>query len=408
MEEGENIESQQYKDLIRILENAPPAVEDEILVGQRNIEDAISYLEADQAGVVSGFKPSGPCHFGHYRTINTISNLQDSGAPVYVPVADQEARTESMMETDIVSKAADNLLDWGAVGLDLDDAHVYRQTEEERLVNPRNISQENAQFEDILDVYGLKTLLNEDRGMPFVFAGITQTADICMPQYDDFGQDHSIMVAGSDQDAHMKMATRMANFLIEEDVTSSTPSALYIPHVHSFDRGKASSSEPEGTIYLGSTHENLSLDERIDRSIDKLEENSQKYELGFADGARDHLQILGLEVEDPLNNEEYNSFGEWAANVRDDNEEQRRIVDLAEEFGDSVKEDLRKEIPRFLVDHQERREKVMAYAVDRSEGKNPEKPEFWPDNDRARVPEEERNKTEWHDIVSAMEGEITP
>ncbi|PJE62518.1 hypothetical protein COU88_04580, partial [Candidatus Roizmanbacteria bacterium CG10_big_fil_rev_8_21_14_0_10_39_6] len=66
--------------------------------------------------------------------------------------------------------AADNLLDWGANGVNLDAAHVYLQSEEHRVNQLAHIVARSLKFEFAADIYGMNKLVSD---FPFLFAGIT-------------------------------------------------------------------------------------------------------------------------------------------------------------------------------------------------------------------------------------------
>jgi hypothetical protein len=88
---------------------------------QRNGEVLVSTLEEGKSvGIASGFKPSGAYHFGHKLTSEAVGFLQRNGVQVFVPVADVESEMDSKLTREEYQFwAADNLLDWGANGVDM-------------------------------------------------------------------------------------------------------------------------------------------------------------------------------------------------------------------------------------------------------------------------------------------------
>ena len=123
----------------------------------RNSEELIKHLnDPTRYGIVSGRKPSGPCHFGHKLVIETINFFQKNGAQIFVPIADNEASLDPKIKSESQYKyfAADNLLDWGASGLNLDAAHVYFQSEETRVMNIAYAAARRLDLATIVDVYG--------------------------------------------------------------------------------------------------------------------------------------------------------------------------------------------------------------------------------------------------------------
>ena len=372
---GDEFEAEDYEQLAAALEPTPGVVGRGELTGE-NVYNALAGFQSGDVGAVSGFKPSGPGHFGHYQTADTLSDLQEAGVEVYVPVADSEARYADIDDETIDYMMADNLLDWAAAGLDLDQAHVYLQSEEDRLEDAKRRLQENITIEDAIEAYGMDEL---DGNFRFLFGGMNQVADLVLPQHPDFDHEYSTMVAGHDQEGHMQMTQNLTAPAVEDGDTfvQTVPSSIYNPLIEGLvdvdgdGSSKASSSKGETSIYVGPTDESLSLDERIDTGLGKLDaaidQNPEKVERS----AQDHLDVLGIEYDDG------------------------QATDI-----------LRQELPEFLEQHQDRRLQVFDYARAKAEGDDPERPEFWPGNENAQVPEEERNETEWHDIVATMDGEV--
>src|SRR3990167_10860066 len=201
---------------------------------QRNGEVLVSSLEEGKSvGIASGFKPSGAYHFGHKLTSEAVGFLQRNGVQVFVPVADVESEMDSKLTREEYQFwAADNLLDWGANGVDLDAAHVYLQSEEFRVNMLSYVIARSLRFDLAVDIYGADKLIQE---FPFLFAGITQVGDILLPQHRDFGNYHSFMVSGQDQDGHMKMTTVLTKATLDNGTdllgVSTIPSGFYIPHI---------------------------------------------------------------------------------------------------------------------------------------------------------------------------------
>ncbi|MBL7160133.1 MAG: hypothetical protein ISS95_01065 [Candidatus Aenigmarchaeota archaeon] len=243
----------------------------------RNIDSIKKYIE-ERVGVVSGFKPSGPFHFGHRIVSDSIKYFQGNGIQTFIPIADSEAFLAcSLDKKDYEYFAADNLLDLGAAGIDLDKAHVYLQSEESRIKILAEIAAREIRLEDPIDIYGMSKMIDD---FPFFFGGLMQVGDILLPQHPDFGCKTSFMLSGPDQDGHMKMTARLTERMKERGIAFTTPSAVYLPHMRGLDGNKFSCSNPEATLFLGAGVNRLSLEERIIDSIRKIEEaekcNSEK------------------------------------------------------------------------------------------------------------------------------------
>lgn len=221
-------------------------------IRQRDGENLVAALEEGRSvGIASGFKPSGAYHFGHKLISETVSFFQKNGVQIFVPVADIECAMDPKLTREQYQFwAADNLLDWGANGVDLDAAHVYLQSEEFRVNMLSYIVARSLEFKLAADIYGADKLIND---FPFLFAGITQVGDILLPQHNDFGNYHSFMVSGQDQDGHMKMTTALTKATLDSGIdllgVTTIPSGFYVPHIRGISGNKASSSKAESTIY---------------------------------------------------------------------------------------------------------------------------------------------------------------
>ncbi len=348
-------------------------------------------------GIASGFKPSGPFHFGHKMVSRALAYFQRNGLQLFVPVADVEAAIaqlpKAMPEEQYMLWAADNLLDWGAHGVNLDAAHVYRQSEEFRVSSIAYRAARSLSFELAADTYGFQTLIET---FPFLFAGMTQVGDILLAQHEDFGNRHSFMVSGPDQDGHMKMTEALSRDFLEAEGMgganlkgiSNVPSAFYVPHIRGLTGGKASSSQPESTLYLGSGPDREGLEERIESSLAKFDrhlaegpeavETCTRDMATYIDFFHDHLPSSGK-------------------------------PNYTEVVRDSLADALRLE--------QARRKAVLDYAVGRAEqgdgglwdqADRVTPPDFWKVPDEAVVDPSLRCKSDWYHMVAAMADRLVP
>ncbi|MDE1848293.1 MAG: hypothetical protein KGH61_05105 [Candidatus Micrarchaeota archaeon] len=241
----------------------------------RNEKELMQHLmDPSLFGIASGRKPSGPCHFGHRLVIETISFFQNNGAYVFMPLADNEAELDHKIKEKKQYRyyVADNLLDWGASGLDLVAAHAYLQSEEMRVMNVAYAAARQLNLEAAIDIYGRSTVADE---MNFLFASMSQVGDILLPQHPDFGRKHSFMLSGPDQDGNMKMTMELSTRMIESGdlrYVKSAPSSLYVKSVSDLSGKKESASETDTTIYLGPSrnrYEHGKKGKRLEQ-IDKL------------------------------------------------------------------------------------------------------------------------------------------
>jgi tryptophanyl-tRNA synthetase len=408
---------------------------------QRNAATLIRSIKDEKnSGIASGFKPSGAYHFGHKLASSAVAFFQKNGFQIFMPVADLECMLDKKISKDqYMYWAADNLLDWGANGVDLDATHVYLQSEEHRVSNLAYLLARGISFDLALDTYGIEKLCGnpdkaEDNGeFPFLFAGITQVGDILLPQHNDFGNGHSFMVSGQDQDGHMKMTVELTKRALESGIylpgISNIPSGLYIPHIRGIV-GKASSSKPETTIYLGSGPQRLELEDRIENSVEKLKKASDNPDMrkninlaaldmvryidffnqinnvNFAEVLRDMPHSLKNQIEQESN-------GEVKSTLIDE-----YLLAECERVGQNNVTLVKDFLPEALQDHQRKRKIVLSYAAAKRDYKDPgawsmedrtlTRPPFWNVPEKAVVEESKRNSTRWEDLVLSMKDKLIP
>jgi len=421
--EGEELKPEFYN----LLDNAPEQFlpSRNRALRHRNGETLFEAFKQGQSiGIASGFKPSGAYHFGHKLTSSAVAFFQKMGTQIFVPVADLETMFDKKVDQEKSRFwAADNLVDWGANDVDLDAAHVYLQSEEFRVSNLAYLLARGITFDLAVDTYGLEKLCGDpkkvgDKGeFPFLFAGITQVGDIVLPQHNDFGNYHSFMLSGQDQDGHMKMTVELVKRALEQGVTlpgiRNIPSGLYIPHIRGLTGNKQSSSKVEGTLYLGPGPNSLDLDGRIanaHRIIDKeMKENPDAAEKCALDmvkyigyfNAKSHidLPLMASEIKSEIPQISPADIDMYLIRQSKDSGQNNLIL-------------LRDNIANALKEHQSRRAEVIRYAVQRSEFKDAEawsteqttldRPSFWNVPSKAVVDESKRNVTKWYDLVAAM------
>lgn len=394
----------------------------------RNGEALTEVLEnGDRAGIASGFKPSGAYHFGHKLTSGTVALLQRNNVQVFVPVADIEAEMDSKLtEEEYRFWAADNLLDWGANGVDLDAAHVYLQSEEHRVNALSYVAARSLLFNTAVDIYGAEKMVET---FPFLFAGMTQVGDILLPQHTDFGNDHSFMVSGQDQDGHMKMTIKLTQATLDSGVScfgvSSVPSGLYIPHMRGIAGDKASSSKAETTIYLGQGPGCEDVDDRIRSSLKKLDgadpENIARFSLDMIRYTPEFSTLSEIDFEELAAETNYSELVERLESATSTDEQSAALADLddyvikhCKDCGQDNEELVRDSLPEVLTDHHKKRRSILSYAVslagngDNVSGNDANKPNFWTASDRATVEDPNKLPTRWYDIIADKAAELIP
>lgn len=430
MSEGDPAEEDLYQVLDKFKGQLLPARNK--IIRQRNGVALTQALKEDRPlGVASGFKPSGAYHFGHKLASAAVSFFQKNGVQAFIPVADIECAMDTKLSKDQYEFwAADNLLDWGANGVNLDAAHVYLQSEEFRVNTLSYITARGLSFNLAADIYGAKKLIDN---FPFLFAGITQVGDILLPQHEEFGNEHSFMVSGQDQDGHMKMTVALARATLDMGSIAgirTVPSGFYIPHIRGISGDKASSSKSEGTLYLGAGPNIEDLTDRIRSTFRKLDkaksENLEKCSLDMVRYIDFFNSRSKVPFEDLCLEARYKELTQ-ALEVAATREEQQRIQNGIDGFFikhcKDQKQDnteiIRDSLPEALVEHQRRREAILNYAKSRGsfrpsggwgdmDDDRPTQPDFWKVPNRAVVDESKRNATQWFHIIDRASDRIIP
>lgn len=170
-----------------------------IIFGYRSIGDILKASEHGKPwAVMSGIKPSGPFHLGTLTTALEIVEFQKMGAKAYYAIADIESWEDNGITYEEAEKdAVDNLADILALGLDPDNAYIWRQSKEP-IVKDVCFKTGRLVTQNMLNaIYGEK-----DFGL--YLAALIQVGDIVLPQVMD-GPQPTIVPVGIDQDPHIRL-----------------------------------------------------------------------------------------------------------------------------------------------------------------------------------------------------------
>ncbi len=403
------------------------------IIRQRNGQALIDALKDEKTiGIASGFKPSGAFHLGHRLTSDAVSFFQKNGVQVFVPVADIEcAMDPKLSDEQYQFWSADNLLDWGAAGVNLDAAHVYLQSEEFRVSGLAYLAARSLSFNLATDIYGAEKMIDD---FPFQFAGVTQVGDILLPQHQEFRNLHSFMLSGQDQDGHMKMTIALTEETLRNDTNKlaqlAVPSGFYIPHIRGTDGEKMSSSNPSKAFFLGTGPDIEDLPDRIRTATRKLDEadkeNLEKCSLDLVRymdffNIKSKVSFEGLSSETTYLELQRNL--DAAGTKKEQQKAQREIDDFLIQHcryqNQNNTEIVRDSLADALKEHQKRREAVLKYAIERAsflsygiwdmvDNPQPTPPTFWQTPEKAVVDEKKRNKTQWFHIINHAGSRIIP
>lgn len=203
--------------------------------------------EKKPVAVMSGIKPSSEFHLGSKLTADEIIFFQKKfGAKVFYAIADLEAYADNGLTLEETHETAvSNLADMLALGLDEKNAHIYKQSQERRVMNMAYLFSKRATPSMLKAIYG-------ERNYSLYFAALTQVGDILLPQHKDFGGPKRTLVpVGVDQDPHIRFSRDIA---FKEKLL--LPGATY----HRLMRGlkgdsKMSKRDPSSTLMLSDSQE---------------------------------------------------------------------------------------------------------------------------------------------------------
>jgi tryptophanyl-tRNA synthetase len=206
--------------------------------------------------IVSGMRPTGKLHLGHYHgVLRNWLKLQD-GNECYFFVADWHALTTEYQKPEIIRQSArDVLLDWLSVGLDPDKAVIFVQSDVKEhaelhlllsMIAPLGWLERVPSYKEMQ-----QELSNKDLST-YGFLGypLLQTADVALY--------HGAKVpVGQDQVPHIELSreiVRRFNYLYGETLVEPQPLLTEAPKLLGMDRRKMSKSY-DNCLYLSDTPE---------------------------------------------------------------------------------------------------------------------------------------------------------
>lgn len=214
-----------------------------IIFGHRDLPQ---FLEAagkgKQTAVMSGIKPSSEFHLGAKMTAEELIFFQkEFGSKVFYCIADLEANADNGIPLEESHKiAVSNVADLLALGLDAKNAYIYKQSQEQRVMNSAYLLAKRVTHSTLKAVYG-------EREMVLYMAALTQVGDILLPQHPDFGgSKHVLVPVGADQDPHIRLSRDIAAKL-----GLVVPSATYHKLMRALNgEEKMSKRDPMGVLNL--------------------------------------------------------------------------------------------------------------------------------------------------------------
>ncbi len=176
-----------------------------IMFGHTALESVIEAINKNKLfAVMTGIKPSSPeYHIGNLITCNEVLYFQKQGGKVYFCIADLESYADGKLPLDQAEKnAIENVADLIALGLDLDNAYVYRQSKQPDVMKLGYLLSSHATYNMMKAIYG-------HHRIGVYNAAFIQVADILLPQLMN-GPIPTVTPIGADQAPHARLSHDLA------------------------------------------------------------------------------------------------------------------------------------------------------------------------------------------------------
>ncbi|MFP8957584.1 tryptophan--tRNA ligase [Natrialbaceae archaeon A-CW3] len=178
-----------------------------VIFGHRDYRPVLEAMaENEPFAVLSGFMPTGDPHIGHKLVFDEIIWHQQQGGDAYALIADLEAHAARGLSWDEIDEhARDYLLSLLALGFDLEDGTLYRQSTNREVQDLAFELGIDANFSELGAIYGF----DGETDVAHMQSVVTQMADICYPQLEE--PKPTVIPVGPDQDPHVRLARDLAS-----------------------------------------------------------------------------------------------------------------------------------------------------------------------------------------------------
>ncbi len=296
--------------------------------------------------IMTGLMPSGKFHIGHKMVADQIIYYQNLGAKIFLCVADVEAYNMRKTAMDKLRRTAieEYLLNYIALGLKPKNCDFYFQSN-----RSCDAKKSNAYYR-LAGMVSRRTTLNEmkavygDVSPGKIISVMHQIADILHPELEEFGGiKHVLVPVGSDQDPHIKLTRDIVQrFSKSKEFAFILPSSTYHKFMKGLKGGKMSSSDPQSYIALNDSPKTVK---------EKIIKHAFS---GGRDSIKEHRKKGGIPEIDVSYQMLYFMF-------EPDDRKIKRIYDdykSGKLLTGELKQMLIDKLTRFLLQHQEKREKA--------------------------------------------------
>ena len=177
----------------------------DIMFGHTSLEPVIEAMTKKKPfAIMTGIKPSSAeYHIGNLITCNEVIYFQKQGGKVYFCIADLESYADGRLPLEQAEKnAIENIADLIALGLDLDNAYVYRQSQQKDVMQLGYLLSSHATYNMVKAIYG-------EHRLGVYNAAFIQVADILLPQLIQ-GPIPTVTPIGADQAPHARLSHDLA------------------------------------------------------------------------------------------------------------------------------------------------------------------------------------------------------
>lgn len=225
-----------------------------IVFANRDIGRILSAVKDKKKFVMmTGLMPTGRFHIGHMLLIKQIIFWQKMGAKIYIAIADVEAynaRGQSFEDSEKIAK--EYLLDYAALGLNLEKCEIYFQSS-----RSKDAQKSNAYYRLQNQLAGHVTF-NEFKGAygeitpGKMIASLLQASDMLHPQLKEFESSCPVLIpVGIDQDPHIRLTRDIMKRVKQfKFIPISSTYHLFMPGLQG---GKMSASDSKSYISMVDT-----------------------------------------------------------------------------------------------------------------------------------------------------------
>jgi tryptophanyl-tRNA synthetase len=177
----------------------------DVMFGHIDLEPVVkAIIDKEPFGVMTGIKPSSAeYHIGSLITCNEVVHFQNMGGEVFFCIADLESYADGRTPLEEAEEnAIENIADILALGLDLENAYIYRQSQERLVQRFGFLFSSHVTYNMMRAIYGEKQF-----GM--YMSALIQAGDILLPQLLR-GPMPTVTPIGADQAPHARLTRDIA------------------------------------------------------------------------------------------------------------------------------------------------------------------------------------------------------